>query len=240
MIGSTRLRTSAGTGIRPPDAFEIAFTDNPSLKPERSRSFDVGVSQGLVGGSLAVDVTAFFNRYDDLIVAVGRSLRDASRYRTDNISNARARGLELSVAARSAAGIDARIAYTFLDAAILAADRAIGNAPSPFKPGDALLRRPRQQVTFDLAILGRRTSAYVRFNGRGRVLDVDPTFGSFGGLLTAPGFFAADAGAAFHLTSVFEIYGHVTNLFDRKYEEALGYPATPRTGTVGVRIAAGH
>ena len=40
----TRLRASAGTGIRPPDAFEIAFTDNPSLEPERSRSVDVGVS----------------------------------------------------------------------------------------------------------------------------------------------------------------------------------------------------
>ena len=239
-IGSTRVHTSAGTGIRPPDAFEIAFTDNPSLKPERSRSFEAGVSQGLVSGALSIDATAFFNRYDDLIVAVGRSLRDASRYRTDNISNARARGLELSVAGRSAAGIDARVAYTFLDSAILAADRAVGSAPSPFKPGDALLRRPRQQATVDLAIVRRHTSAYVRFNGRGRVLDVDPTFGSFGGLLTAPGFFAADAGAALHLSSAFEIYGHITNLFDRNYEEALGYPAPPRTGTIGVRIAAGH
>ncbi len=34
----TRLRGSFGTGIRPPDAFEIAFTDNSGLKPERSRS----------------------------------------------------------------------------------------------------------------------------------------------------------------------------------------------------------
>ena len=32
---STKLRAAAGTGIRPPDAFEIAFTDNPALKPER-------------------------------------------------------------------------------------------------------------------------------------------------------------------------------------------------------------
>ena len=39
----TKVRGSAGTGIRPPDAFEIAFTDNPSLKPERSRTFDIGV-----------------------------------------------------------------------------------------------------------------------------------------------------------------------------------------------------
>ncbi|HYB95395.1 MAG TPA: TonB-dependent receptor, partial [Vicinamibacterales bacterium] len=42
---STRVRGAFGTGIRPPDAFEIAFTDNPGLKPERSTSGEVGLSQ---------------------------------------------------------------------------------------------------------------------------------------------------------------------------------------------------
>ena len=41
----TRLHGAAGTGIRPPDAFEIAFTDNPGLRPERSRSGEVGLAQ---------------------------------------------------------------------------------------------------------------------------------------------------------------------------------------------------
>ena len=40
------LRGSFGTGIRPPDAFEIAFTDNSGLKPERSRSGEFGVDAG--------------------------------------------------------------------------------------------------------------------------------------------------------------------------------------------------
>ena len=90
----TRLRFSAGTGIRPPDAFEIAFTDNPTLKPERSRSVDFGVEQALAGGAVAVEATAFLNRYDDLIVAVGQSLQNASQFRTDNIANSQARGVE--------------------------------------------------------------------------------------------------------------------------------------------------
>ena len=100
----TRLHASVGTGIRPPDAFEIAFTDNPSLAPERSRSVDVGLEQTFAGGALIVDATGFFNRYDDLIVTVGRSLQDASQFRTDNISNARARGLELAVSGRFQGG----------------------------------------------------------------------------------------------------------------------------------------
>ena len=44
----------SGTGIRPPDAFEIAFTDNSGLKPERSRSADIGVEQTLAEGARAV------------------------------------------------------------------------------------------------------------------------------------------------------------------------------------------
>jgi len=43
----TRLHSSAATGIRPPGGFDIAFTDNPRLKPERTASFDVGLEQRL-------------------------------------------------------------------------------------------------------------------------------------------------------------------------------------------------
>ena len=50
-----RAARGGGTGIRPPDAFEIAFTDNPNLKPERSRSVEVGVTQALAGGAVQLD-----------------------------------------------------------------------------------------------------------------------------------------------------------------------------------------
>ena len=99
----TKIRGSAGTGIRPPDAFEIAYTDNPALKPERSKSVDAGVDQALFNGRGLIEATVFFNNYDDLIVATG-SFSGSSRYRTDNISNARARGLELAGTARAPLG----------------------------------------------------------------------------------------------------------------------------------------
>ena len=92
----TKLRGSVGTGIRPPGAFDLAFTDNPSLKPERSFSSEVGIEQAFAGGQGRAEAVAFFNNYDDLIVAVG-SFRESSRYTTDNISNARARGFELAL-----------------------------------------------------------------------------------------------------------------------------------------------
>ncbi len=236
----TKLKASAGTGIRPPDAFEIAFTDNPALKPERSRSVDAGVEQALAGGAVRLDATLFANHYDDLIVAVGRSLQDASKFRTDNISNARARGLELAAAVRPAAGVEATFTYTFLDTEILAVDGLAGVAPSPFSPGDPLVRRPQHQAALDLVLQHGRLSGFARVGGRGRMLDTEPNLGVSGGLFEARGYVVADAGASFALGGGLEVFGRVTNLLDRQYEETLGYPAPPRAVFLGVRLAHGR
>ncbi len=178
-LGWTRIHAAAGTGIRAPDALEIAFTDNPSLEPERSRSVEAGVDQALVHERLIVGATAFFNRYDDLIVAVGPALADASRYRTDNISNARAQGAELSAAFRAGWGLTARASYTFLDTEILAVD-GVNEAPPPFAAGDPLLRRPRHLASLDVTFARGALTAFGRVGGRSWTLDVEPTYGTWG------------------------------------------------------------
>ena len=235
----TRLRASAGTGIRPPDAFEIAFTDNPALRPERSRSADVGLDAAVAAGRLLLESTLFVNAYDDLIVAVG-SFRESSRYRTDNISNARARGLELAGTVRARAGggdLLVRTAYTLLGTEILAADGAAA-APSPFSVGDRLLRRPAHQLAVDAALTHGPWTGFVRGGGRSAVRDVDPSFGTFGGLHDAAGYTTWDAGLGWTVRAPAEIVLRVANIFDQKYEEALGYPALGRGLFLGLRIAA--
>jgi outer membrane receptor protein involved in Fe transport len=238
--GWTRVHASAGTGIRPPDVFEIAFTDNPSLRPERSRSVDAGVEHAMAGGRLVVDVTAFANRYDDLIVAVGRSFADASRFRTDNIANAKAAGIEASAALRAAWGGRLRAGYTLLATEVLAVDGGSGLAPPPFSPGDWLIRRPRHRLAIDALVSRSRWNAFVRLDSRSRVLDVDPSWGAFGGTLMAAGHGVVDAGGALRLGRRLEAFARVMNLLDETYEEALGYPAPGRHAVVGIRVAAGR
>lgn len=237
---STRLRASAGTGIRPPDVFEIAFTDNPTLQPERSRSVEVGVEQQLARGAVVLDAAWFNNRYDDLIVSIGRALGNASRWRTDNISNARARGLELSARTRLPHGFALSTTYTWLSTAILSVDGLGATAPPPFTVGDPLIRRPRHQGAVDLRYRTGRWSAFTALTSRGRMLDLEPNYGSFGGLFFTPGYAVLDVGGAVALSHGLELFGRVTNAANRRYEETLGYPALGRTGLVGVRIAAGH
>jgi outer membrane cobalamin receptor len=240
----TKVRVAGSTGIRPPGAFDLAFTDNPSLKPERSRGAEVAIEQGFGGGLVALEAVGFFNEFDDLIVAVG-SFSGSSRYTTDNISNARARGLELSLNAgrRLNAGrpidLRTRIGYTFLDSEILAVD-GDADAPPPFSVGEPLLRRPRHQLSVDVSAAAGPLSAFLTGGTRSRVLDVEPSFGTFGGLHYASGFSVWNAGAAWKFRGIGEVYGRIENLFDERYEEALGFPALGRRATMGLRIAAGR
>lgn len=239
-IAWLRVRGSAGTGMRAPDALEIAFTDNPHLRPERSRSAEAGLETGLAGGQAVVELTYFTNRYEDLIVAVGPAMRDASQYQTDNIANARSRGLELGARMRTAWGLDAHVAYTWLDTAILAVDHTTDAAPAPFQVGDALLRRPRHEASVDVVFSRGRFTAYSQVGARSRTFDVEPSYGAFGGLFWNPGFVTTRCGAAWRLTSALEIVGRVDNVFDRRYEETFGFPAPGRTLMAGVRFAAGR
>ncbi len=234
----SRVHASAGTGIRAPDAFELAFTDNPGLKPEQSRSVDAGIEQSLFGGRLVIDVTAYTNTYDDLIVAVGRSMANVSLYRTDNIANARARGADVSAAWRTLSGLEARVAYSFTDSEVLAVDGGSGTAPAPFSVGDALIRRPRHQASVDLLLNRPRWTAFARASGRNRVLDVEPNYGAYGGLFYADGYGVVDAGGSVRLGRFAELVVRVDNLLDRSYESALGYPAPGRRATAGIRVAA--
>lgn len=239
ITSQTRLRGSFGTGIRPPDVFEIAFTDNSGLKPERSRSGEFGITQTAAKGAVQLDATAFVNNYTDLIVSVGRAFAGISRFRTDNISNARARGVELGAAWRLSAGFDVRGNYTFLDSEILAVNGS-STAPAPYAVGDALLRRPRHSGSIDASLTQGRVAGFAQVQIRGAALDAEPAFGPTGGLYMNDGHTVVNLGASFRPVKAVEIFARALNLFDRDYEEVLGYPAPGRTAYVGARFAVGR
>lgn len=237
---ATRVRANAGTGIRPPDVFEIAFTDNANLRPERSRSLEAGVEQHLMSGRFVIDGALFENTYDDLIVTVGRAWGNASRYRTDNIANARARGVELSALARLPLGLRAAATYTRLSTTMLSVDGLGGTAPTPFAVGDPLIRRPPHQGSVDLRYTGARGAAFATVTTRSRILDIEPNYGSFGGVFFTPGYAVVDIGGSTPVRRGLELFARMDNVANRRYEETLGFPALGRTGIVGIRVAAGR
>jgi outer membrane receptor protein involved in Fe transport len=161
-----------------------------------------------------------------------------SRYKTDNIANARSRGLEFGTSARLAHGLQIRGTWTWLSTKILGTDGLPSYAPSPYKVGDPLIRRPPQHGTLDVTWTGRRAGVFFTVDGRGAMADIEPNFGS--PTFTNPGYTTANLGGSFRIARQLEITTSVANLFDRAYEEAYGYPALGRSAMIGLRVATGR
>ncbi len=240
-LGATRLHGSFGTGIRAPNGFDLAFTNNPSLKPEKSISFDAGVQQRFLNDRVVFDVTYFYNRYKDQIVVLGGNLQDLSTFTSANLANSRALGLETSLRLRPVRSLEVSAQYTWLDSSILALDGST-LVNSPFQGRQPFLRRPRESAAYDITWRHRRlminTNAFVR----GAVFDVEPNDGTFACSLGFPCFFRnkgyvlANAGFSYDLPGGVQIYGRLNNFLNQKYEEALGFPAVHLNFLTGIKF----
>ena len=169
--GSTRVRASAGRGIKEPtfrQSYNPSTGDlgNPDLKPERSRGFDAGIEQRLSGERLRVETTYFANHFDDLI-SLGPSdpVTFASQYM--NIGETRASGLEFSADAAAATSLRLHAAYTFLDSKVIHSTSsskifAPGSPPLPaaapfgFRPRDVHARSHERHAGRRVRRIARR------------------------------------------------------------------------------------
>ena len=235
LAGSSRLHASFGTGIRPPAGLELAFTDNPALKPERTASFDAGVEQRLFGNRLSLDATYFYNRFYDLIVSLGGDLAVLGSYQSANLSNARAQGVEFSGRLRPARWMSLTASYMYLDSTILSLDGSTGLAPQYFSVGQELIRRPANSGSFVSTFTHGRVSANVTGYFRGSDLDVDPTFGASGGLFPAAGFANLGFNLNVRLGAGLTAYGNLRNALNKSYEEVLGFPAPKLNFVAGLK-----
>src|ERR1700683_1218264 len=230
IFGITRIHSSFGTGIRPPDGFELGFTDNPQLKPERSISADAGVEQRFLNDKAVFDVTYFYNHFKDQIVSTGSSFTVPDQFISENIARSRAYGLETSLRLRPARSLEVTAEYTWLNTAILALDGTT-MAQLPFFVGEPLIRRPRSSAGYDITWTHGRLMLNSNASIRGAVLDLEPNDGTFTCTFEPQcvfrnhGYVDANAGFAYHLPRGIEIYGRLNNFLDQKYEESFGFPA---------------
>ena len=238
-LGTTRFHSSFGTGIRPPDGFDLAYTNNPALKPERTRSLDAGVEQRLFHDWLSLDGTYFHNRYHDLIVILGGSLDRLSYYQSDNLANSLAQGAEFSAKLRPARWLFAEASYTLLQTEILSLNGAAGLAPTPFYVGQELIRRPRNSGSALVSFHRGRISANATGCFRGSVLDVEPTYGAANGLFRNAGYANVGLNLNYAVGRGATIYGNLRNALNRHYEEALGYPSPRLNFVTGVKWTLG-
>jgi outer membrane cobalamin receptor len=221
----TRIHGSYGTGIRPPGGSDLAFTNNPELLPERTRSYDAGIEQRLFGNKLSLDATWFHNRYRDLIVSLGGSLSTLSEFTTGNLSNARAEGMENSAQLRPAGWLSLTASYTWLESEALSLTGSTGLVQNYFYPGQPLLRRPKQSGSFVATVRHGRVDVNLVGSWRGHTLDVEPNYGASAGLFTNPGYQDIGINLNYRVRGNLTAYSNLHNALDEHYEEVYGYPS---------------
>ena len=231
---STRLKASAGRGIKEPtfrQSYSLSRFDlgNPDLKPERSRGFDAGVEQRFAYDRVRVEATYFANHFDDLInTGPFDPVTSSSRYL--NIGETRARGVELSADAVAPGGLEVRGYYVWQDSKVI---NSVSSSGSPiFTKGRELYRRPRHSGSIQGQLTRNRLSVTVGALFVGRRVDTDS---ASLGILSNDGYTTVNAGADVRFAPRTSAFINIENLGDFQYMEPLGYRGLGRTVRVGVR-----
>jgi len=231
-VAGTTVRASVGRGFRIPSVAEaflsgevsnLATVPNKDLKPERSLSYEAGVSQ-MIGDWGTFDVAAFRSDYDDLIEAgliVSSSNIPYIQWR--NVTKARVQGFETSLKlGLFQGGLQYSLGYTYV-------------YPEDLTKNDLLKYRPRHVFYTNLLMQLGWVSAGADFRYISRVDRIDEELVQLGiipdGDERVP-IYVADfrIGADLSFTGVpVSVTVNLNNAFQHNYVELIGNLMPPRT-----------
>jgi len=234
-FGETRLKASAGTGIKEPTILQSFsrndfFLGNPDLEPERSRTIDAGIEQRLARDRIKVDLTWFDNHYRDIISTRTLSF-NPFRSQYFNIGESKSHGVELSGEFAPTVRLHARFGYT-LTASEVTDSEAAGD--TVFAVGNWLFRRPRHSGFAQVSWTDNRLSLDLFGSMIGKRVDSD--FSALIPPITVnEGHTRWDVRASYAIGHRLALTGAMDNVTDADYMEPLGYPALGRAVRVGIR-----
>jgi vitamin B12 transporter len=226
----TKLRGSYATGFRAPTLNDLFFVgaNNPDLKPEKSKSFDVGVDQTLLDGRLQLSVSYFWNRFSNLI-----QFTDAfacpfppivpgfPNSCPQNIASAKTQGWEAGFNYRILKNVWARGQYTYTLTRDLSTTRRLQRWPVD-QAGLGITYRPIPvaMLNVDYRFVGARNNDVPNSQNQ--------RMGSFG---------VVNVSASYDVTGHLQVYGRIDNLFNQEYEEILFFGTPIRSVYGGVKIS---
>ncbi|MBX9928510.1 MAG: TonB-dependent receptor, partial [Gemmatimonadaceae bacterium] len=239
----TRLRASAGNAFKAPtfgENYASGFVvGNPDLRPEQTRTVEVGVDQRFVRGATTIRFTGFRQQFRDLIQYRG-GLGTTAAPNYFNLAAANANGLESEFAVRIRG---TSLAFNHSWTATRVVDAGADTAKSAnFVRGQPLLRRPSQAVAGVLsrAVAGGQGSVTAQWVGA----RADRDFASFPAkAVTLAPYARIDLAYEHPLrwhvgAEPTSLLVRLDNAFDRRYEAIYGFRAPGRAWFVGARIGA--
>jgi vitamin B12 transporter len=251
MFGDTLFRAFYGQGIKEP-RFDQTLGDNfgdfgnPSLKPESSKNWSAGIEQKLLNDRLRLTADYFYNSFYNIVSfafcgpdatnATGNSCgviipgAPVSNFGFFfNTDRALARGLSVAGESKFTRWLNLAGNYTYDDTRVLQAPNAFD--PTDL-PGNQLARRPVNSGS--LTLNGRWRRVGLTIGGYFTGVRTDSDFLGLG-VTRNPGYARFDIAGHYEVGHGVLLYARAQNLFDKQYQDALGYPALGRDARVGVR-----
>lgn len=234
------LRASAGNAFKAPTFFENfaqGYTvGNLDLRPETARSAEVG-AELVMGGGTSVQLTAFTQRFSNLVQYNGAVLFGQPNYA--NIAEAKAGGLELELSLPAWHGFRASGHHAWTDTRVARAGFD-ASASATLVEGGRLLRRPEHLSTVRLERSLRKAGTLMLAATRvGEREDRD--FSSYPArAVMLAGYTKLDLTADLAVPAAWTRNARVLlraeNLFDARYTEIVGFRAPGRTLYAGLKL----
>jgi vitamin B12 transporter len=209
-----RVTASYGTAFKAPTFNELYFPffGNPDLRPESSKTFDLGLAWR--GERTRLALNAFETRVDDLIAY------DGSIFLPNNIEQTRLRGAELQVDT-AVFGWNIVGAASWLDPE---------NRVSGGNYGKDLPRRARESARIDVDRAFGDFSVGMTGVANGQRYD------DLGNTRRVDGFATLDLRAEYRFARHWTLQARVANLFDERYETTSFYNQPGRTWSLMLRF----
>ncbi len=211
----TNVHGSIGRGFKAPSVAQSSsffFLGDPSLLPEFSKGWDVGIGQEWFCGDLALDVTYFRNDYRNLIVF------DFPTFSLRNVGLAESMGVEVTASLQLTDATSLSASYTYTDTENLITDTQ-------------LLRRPRNKASLNAhhRFCDDRASfnAYLLYIG---------TRNDFGvtDVTTLPQYVTLDLSGSYRINDNWGLFARMDNVTDMDYEQVFGFATPGIAGYAGV------
>jgi len=202
-----RLTMSYGTAFKAPTFNELYYPGfgNPNLRPEESRSFEIGINDRRNWGQWTLNM---YETYIDDLIAF-----DASIFAPANIDQARIRGLE-AILTTQIKGWHLNANLNFLDPM---------NHASGSNKGNLLARRARQSLRLDA---DHRFGKY-RFGMT--LFAQSKRYDNLANTRQLGGYSSVDLRAEYSMNNAWRLQARIANLLDKDYQTAEFFNQTGRS-----------
>jgi len=217
-VGGIKLRASYGSGAKAPGLYQLfdPTYGNPNLQVETSEGGDVGVDLDF-GSAFSAQVSYFFAKTRNEILfdcVATKAAGEKGCYL--NLGKTRKSGVELAFSVRPTDWLSFRQSLTYLDADQYLTGKWQSLRRPEFTGSTSVTLTPIERLSFTARLRHRDNS---QISTR-----------------RLKGYEVVDLLASFGITDNVEVYGRVTNLFDKQYQMSYGKNALGRSAYGGIRL----